>query len=649
MSKKCDKKHDKKCDKKCDNCASGKCSRADGFQTSAIGDYSSTDGYKTKACGVASHAQNNHSKAEGNSSTAIGCHTVAIGNCSLAEGSNTKSKGYASHAEGECTIAHGSGSHSEGVGGEKYHCILECILDKEQACKKIASDKRCEPTYNEAHGKGSHTEGGATFAKGRYSHAEGVGTQAIGDASHAQGLGSKAIGIASHAEGDPTIAEGYASHAEGVNTYAKGDGSHSEGFANDGHIHALGEGSHAEGFAQFGTILSARDGSHAEGSVDKGLIQAINKGAHAEGFVNGANQNNCNSNCYRNTNDNCHNFFVNPNYPDPNQIQAQSNAMVEPQIVVQEDFVNNGINMNRNNTVGTTPYNNRTNVSFQGQSVTNFQNSLNNNNFSQVNFQNGCIQNDCNLSKNCPSEESQITASGKGAHAEGYANHGRILAVGNGSHAQGLANLGTILASGAGSSAAGINNIATGLASHAAGIQALATQRGQYSHSSGAFTAVGDNQTSLYNLKIQNPSTTARPVYTFTLDGSGIINSYSIPIVPDNTSWTFHALIVGRDNGSNVHSEIKNACVSRASGNSTLIVVDDVPDIINIFGNPASFTQLNVDKTNGGIVLQVTPGLLNGTYPAMRWHATLWVSSVTMPSVGQTVCTVPTFLEGENC
>lgn len=511
------------------------------------------------------------------------CDNCSSGKCSHAEGFKTKASGDYSHSEGYKTIAAGIASHAQN----------------------------------------NHTR-----AEGNSSTAEGCHTVACGNCSHAEGSNTQSKGCASHAEGEASVAEGFASHAEGVHTIAANDGSHAEGYAKEGHIHSTGHGSHAEGFAKHGSILATREGAHAEGTVDVGMIQATNQGAHAEGFVTG-----------NNINDGLNNILNPFNISNP---QNQFGVSVQPQTLLQNDFTN-GVSA----LTGTGAQNTMVNSAVNNISaITNLQSVNVNgiNNFTTNPFLGQSIFPNRNLGRNeheCV--KAQITAAGKGAHAEGLANQGNILATGEGAHAEGLANLGTILASGIAAHAEGINTVATGLASHARGIQALATQRAQYAASSGALSTIGDNQNVQFNLKIQNPATSTRPVYTFTNDGSGVISPFTIPIVPDNTSWTFHALIIGRDNGVNIHSEIKNASVSRASGNTTIVVVDDVPDIINIFGNPASFTQLNVDTATGGIVLQATPGLINGTYPAMRWHAHINCSSVTFPSVASTICTTGSF------
>ena len=73
---------------------------AEGYETTASGDYSHAEGYITTASDDYSHAE--------------GYETTALGYISHAEGGNTTASGYASHAEGDETTASGQYSHAEG-------------------------------------------------------------------------------------------------------------------------------------------------------------------------------------------------------------------------------------------------------------------------------------------------------------------------------------------------------------------------------------------------------------------------------------------------------------------------------------------------------------------------------------------------------
>lgn len=98
------------------NTATGLGSHAEGYTTTASGDYGShAEGYETTASGEISHAEGYSTTASGNyGSHAEGYQSVASGEVSHAEGSSTASS-YYSHAEGQRTTASGNSSHSEGA------------------------------------------------------------------------------------------------------------------------------------------------------------------------------------------------------------------------------------------------------------------------------------------------------------------------------------------------------------------------------------------------------------------------------------------------------------------------------------------------------------------------------------------------------
>lgn len=170
-----------------ENTATGLGSHAEGYSTTASGDYGA------------------HSE---------GTETVASGNYSHAEGANTNAEERGTHAEGNNTKATGRYSHTEGW-------------------------------YTTTIGRAAHAEGLYTDASGMYSHAEGWGASTLhnlaeGDGSHAEGVCTKATGDGAHAEGfgsteAPNTASAYGSHAEGCITIAQNQAEHAEGNCNVSH------------------------------------------------------------------------------------------------------------------------------------------------------------------------------------------------------------------------------------------------------------------------------------------------------------------------------------------------------------------------------------------------------------------------------
>ena len=119
--------------------ASGYCSHAEGYQTTASGANSHAEGNSTTASDSDSHAEGYSTTASGGSSHAEGGLTVASGYCSHAEGERTTASGFISHAEGASTTAQRRSQHVQG----EYN-----ILDTE----------------------------GSTYDRGKYAHIIGNGT-----------------------------------------------------------------------------------------------------------------------------------------------------------------------------------------------------------------------------------------------------------------------------------------------------------------------------------------------------------------------------------------------------------------------------------------------------------------------------------------
>ena len=150
---------------------------------STIGTAATAEGYDTTASGEYSHAE--------------GIECVAEGDSSHAEGSYCAAEGWMSHAEGSSNIASGIASHAEGG----YF---------------NSGDN------NTASGDSAHAEGAKTTASGDMSHAEGYNTTASGGDAHAEGSGTTASFAHAHAEGYNTTASGNSSHAGGTTSVASG-------------------------------------------------------------------------------------------------------------------------------------------------------------------------------------------------------------------------------------------------------------------------------------------------------------------------------------------------------------------------------------------------------------------------------------------
>jgi len=266
-----------------DSVASGTLALAEGYLTTAIGNYSHAEGLSTTASGITSHAEGYQTTAIGDSSHVEGWLTTAIGNSSHAEGKSTIAIGLRSHAEGGLTTAIGNQSHSEGeyttANGDYSHSEGNYTIAIGNASHAEGSGTTASSTASHAEGRlttaigvSSHAEGRETTSSGNYSHTEGQYSRAFGDWSHTEGYSTRASGSASHAEGQYTTAAGDYSHAEGDDTTASGNTAHVEGTSSK----ALKPASHAEGYQ---TTASGDFGSHSEGYYTKATGQT----SHSEG------------------------------------------------------------------------------------------------------------------------------------------------------------------------------------------------------------------------------------------------------------------------------------------------------------------------------------------------------------------------------
>ena len=320
------------------NIANGDCAHAEGYETTASGDYGShAEGYDSTASGDSgAHAEGINTTASGSSSHAECSNTVASGAFSHAEGDGTEADGVAAHAEGVETVSSGYGSHAEGkdtiASSNNSHAEGYCTEAKSnEGAHAEGYGYGYDGTFHRitASGKGSHAEGisistKSVTASGEGAHAEGRATTASGNATHAEGIETIASGMGSHAEGRYTVANNISSHAEGYgNTLHIGevhqlpsvyvdtscaistnaDGAHAEGYSlydmydDDetpvevtGVIQANGKGSHAEGCASTSSgsafIIASGDGAHTEGYAEgDSQIIASGDGAHAEGYA----------------------------------------------------------------------------------------------------------------------------------------------------------------------------------------------------------------------------------------------------------------------------------------------------------------------------------------------------------------------------
>ena len=301
--------------------ASGNYSHAEGVSTTASGIVSHAEGDSTTASGSSSHAEGGNTTALGSYSHAEGYHTTASGSCSHAEGNNTKASSDSQHVQGKYNIEDTENKYADIIGNGSSSARSNAATvswtgitwsqsdvraggtDQDNAihslsAKQNATDNTLTTTaktvvgainevntalgnkqdnllyYSETSGETPSATITVANIKLNCSVAEGNSTVALGSYSHAEGIDTIASGQGSHAEGYSTTASGNYSHAEGDHTTASEDYSHAEGSSTT----ASGISSHAEG--SYTTASST--GSHAEGYYTK----TSSNYQHAQGQYN---------------------------------------------------------------------------------------------------------------------------------------------------------------------------------------------------------------------------------------------------------------------------------------------------------------------------------------------------------------------------
>lgn len=173
----------------------------------------------------------------------------------------------------------------------------------------------------------------------------------------------------------------------------------------------------------------------------------------------------------------------------------------------------------------------------------------------------------------------------------------------------------TTVASGSASFAAGNSGQATGANSSVLGREGLADKHGQFAVSGGQFAARGDSQTFLITARNSTASTT--PTVLF-LDGS----SARITI-PNNTAWTFSALLTGTASaGAATYSYRFDGHIVNAAGTTTMPAAS-TPTVI-FESNAAADASVAANNTNDSLDFTVTAP----SSTAVRWSVSLTVNQV---------------------
>jgi hypothetical protein len=188
----------------------------------------------------------------------------------------------------------------------------------------------------------------------------------------------------------------------------------------------------------------------------------------------------------------------------------------------------------------------------------------------------------------------------------------------------GLNNLVTITAQDAAIAGGAQNQALANFASVPGGYQAKARNYGQLAYASGSFSgSAGEAQAGLYVLRNVTQNSNAE----LFLDGAG-----SRMMVPTNTTWAFHILIVGRSEftGGDFPQAYKSAFeVTGMVSNDRGVMVMAGPTSVTLPGSatPTLAADVRVDQANHALIIMAG----NSAFGTVRWVATVRTSEVLFP------------------
>jgi hypothetical protein len=196
-----------------------------------------------------------------------------------------------------------------------------------------------------------------------------------------------------------------------------------------------------------------------------------------------------------------------------------------------------------------------------------------------------------------------------------YTVAGGALATASGIY--GSIALGYVVTSsgGYGSFATGTSTTASGRTSMAGGESAVANKRGQFAVASGQFGAAGDSQTFLITARNATSSTTQTTLF--------INGSSEYLTIPNNTTWTFTALLTGTTaSGAATYSYKFEGVIVNAAGTTSMPVA--VTKTVIYESDAAADADAVANNTNDSLDFKVTAA--NST--ATRWSVSVTANQV---------------------
>lgn len=165
--------------------------------------------------------------------------------------------------------------------------------------------------------------------------------------------------------------------------------------------------------------------------------------------------------------------------------------------------------------------------------------------------------------------------------------------------------------------AGGRDLTASGTYSLATGRGAVASENGQHAHAAGSFATPGDAQVNRWTLRKQTTDATAANLEA---------EVGAPPVIPENTTWAFSALVVARRadaDGDNAAWEVKG-CFKRDAGGTAALVGTPTVTALGASAGAGTWTVTVASFSVGTLRLIVT-GEASKT---VRWVAELRAASV---------------------
>lgn len=209
-----------------------------------------------------------------------------------------------------------------------------------------------------------------------------------------------------------------------------------------------------------------------------------------------------------------------------------------------------------------------------------------------------------------------------GGTSNAASNANAVIVGGNSNVASGnSASVGGGLTNTASATAAtvpgGRDNTASGTNSLATGRGAVALENGQHAHAAVPFTTPGDAQVNRWSLKKQTTDATAANLEA---------DTGAPPVIPQNTTWAFSALVVARRadaDGDNAAYEVRG-CLKRDTGNTAALV--GVPSVTALGASAgAAAWTVSVAAFSVGTLRLIVTGEAAKT---VRWVAELRAAQV---------------------